>query len=122
MIFEIWCISVLVVSERVSFGSRCTAPQVCHGLRNPLHAALGLLDVVLASIAAGGAGGDRGASVGGESGRLLSSEGLSAGVMGECIEDLAALGAELRAMRAVLNAVRGRVTSISCHKYLVSQV
>ena len=119
MIFEIWCISVLVVSERVSFGSRCTALQVCHGLRNPLHAALGLLDVVMASIAAGG---DRGASVGGESGRLLSSEGLSAGVMGECIEDLAALGAELRAMRAVLNAVRGRVTSISCHKYLVSQV
>ncbi len=82
---------------------RRALPQVCHGLRNPLHAAFGLLDVMRADSATSASGGGRG-SVAAVTAGEPRPRSISYGLAPRC-SDYDALEAELRAMRAVLNAV-----------------
>ena len=62
--------------------------QVCHGLRNPLHAAMGLLEVLRS-----------------DDGIMGALRMLPSATAARCGVDLETLDTELRAMRAVLNAV-----------------
>ena len=82
---------------------RRALPQVCHGLRNPLHAAFGLLDVMRAESATSASGGGRG-SVAAVTAGEPRPRSISYGLAPRGSE-YDALEAELRAMRAVLNAV-----------------
>ena len=61
---------------------------MCHGLRNPLHAAMGLLAVLRS-----------------EDGIMAALRLLPAAAASRCATDIEALDVQLRAMRAVLNAV-----------------